>query len=146
MQSLVDTFGCRALAVRLKGAADQIQSDLASQPGGEIPVARLEALVKADGIGLSGVQRSIRRNRGTFRGLLSLFKTHFTVRGGMVKTALAPPEQRPETPEERKERLDRQLEASQRLRDEQDRRREEKRQADRARLREMPGVYGDRPR
>ncbi len=134
-----------ARAVSLKGAADQGQSFLASQPGGEMPVARLEALVKADGVGLSGVRASIRRNRSTFWRLLSLFKNNFTVRGGLVKTAVASQEQRPEAPEERKERLDRQLEASQRPRDEQDRRREEKRQTDRARLREMRGVYGDRP-
>ena len=111
-----------------------------------MPVARLEALVKADGVGLSGVRASIGRNRSTFQRLLSLFKNHFTVRGGVVKTAVASQEQRAEMPEERRARLDRQLEASQRLRNEQDRRREEKRQADRARLREMRGVYGDIPR
>ena len=94
-----------------------------------MPVARLEALVKADSIGLSGVKRSIRRHRSTVGKLLSLFKTDFTVRGAMVKTAVASQEQRAETPEERKERLDRQLEASQRLRVEQDRKREEKKQA-----------------
>ena len=77
------TIPGRALAVRLKGAADQVQAFLASQPGGEMPVARLEALVKAGGVGLSGVQASIRRNRSTFRRLLSLFKTHFTVRTWM---------------------------------------------------------------
>ena len=111
-----------------------------------MPVARLEALVKADGVGLSGVRASIRRNRSSFWRLLSLFKTHFVVRGGMVKTAVASQEQKPETPEERKERLDRQLEASQRLRDEQDRKREEKKQAERERLRSLRGVYGDNPR
>ena len=113
-----------------------------------MPVARLEALVKAGGVGLSGVQASI----STFRRLLSLFKTHFKVRNGMVKTAVAPPEhrpdapeepeQRPETADERRARLDRALEASQRLREEQDRRREETRQE---RLRGLRGVYGERP-
>ena len=50
-----------------------------------------------------------------------------------------------ETPEERTLRMDRQFEASQRLREEQDRRREEKKQAARDRVRDMRGVYGDRP-
>ena len=71
------------------------------------------------------------------------FKTHFTVRGGTVKTAVAP--QEAETPEERKERLDRQFEASQRLQDEQHRKRQEKKQAERERLRSLRGVYGERP-
>jgi len=136
----------KALSIRLKGAADQTQTFLASQ-GGEMQVTRLEAMVKANGVGLSGVQASIRKNRSTFRRLLSLFKTHFTVRNGVVKTAVAAPAPAAtrETPEERTLRMDRQFEASQRLREEQDRRREEKKQAARDRLRDMRGVYGDRP-
>ena len=133
----------KALSVRLKGAADQVQTFLASQ-GGEMQVTRLEAMVKADGVGLSGVQAAIRKNRSTFRRLLSLFKTHFTVRNGVVRTAVAAPAAA-ETPEERTLRMDRQFEASQRLREEQDRKREEKKQAARDRLRDMRGVYGDRP-
>ena len=132
------------LAVRLKGAADQVQTYLAAQ-GGEMPVARLEAMVRAGGVGLSGVQASIRRTRSTFRRLLSLFRTHFTVRNGVVKTAVAAPAA-VETPEERSARLDRQLAESQRLRDEQDRQREERRVAQRERLRGVAGVYGSRPR
>ena len=108
-------------------------------------VTRLEAMVKAGGVGLSGVQAAIRKNRSTFRRLLSLFKTHFTVRNGVVKTAVAAPAPVAETPEERRARMDREFEASQRLREEQDRRREEKKQAARERLRDMRGVYGDRP-
>jgi hypothetical protein len=50
-----------------------------------------------------------------------------------------------ETSEERRLRIDRQFEASQRLREEQDRKREEKKQAARDRLRDMRGVYGNRP-
>jgi hypothetical protein len=133
----------KALSIRLKGAADQVQQFLASQ-GGEMQVTRLEAMVKANGVGLSGVQASIRKNRSTFRRLLSLFKTHFTVRNGIVKTAVTAPAAT-ETPEERKKRMDRQFEASQRLREEQDRKRDEKKQAARDRLRDMRGVYGDRP-
>ena len=133
------------LAVRLKGAADQVQTFLAAQ-GGEMPVARLEALVRANGVGLSGVQASIRRSRSTFRRLLSLFKTHFTVRNGVVKTAVAAPAANRETPQERNLRLDRQLAESQRLRDEQDRQREERRVAQRERLRGVAEVYGSRPR
>jgi hypothetical protein len=140
------TIPGKALAVRLKGAADQVQAFLASQPGGEMQVTRLEAMVKADGVGLSGVQASIRKNRSTFRRLLNLFKTHFTVRNGVVKTTVvAPAPAAVETPEERTIRMDRQYEASQRLRDEQDRKREEKKQAARDRLRDMRGVYGNRP-
>ena len=60
------TIPGRALAVRLKGAADQVQSFLASQPGGEMPVARLEALVKADGVGLSGAWASKHLPETTF--------------------------------------------------------------------------------
>ncbi len=110
-------------------------------------VTRLEAMVKTGGVGLSGVQASIRKNRSTFRRMLALFKTHFTVRNGVVRTAVAAPAAPAavETPEERRIRMDRQFEASQRLRDEQDRRREEKKQAARDRLRDMRGVYGDRP-
>ena len=133
------------LAVRLKGAADQVQTFLAAQ-GGEMPVARLEALVRANGVGLSGVQASIRRSRSTFRRLLSLFRTHFTVRNGVVKTAVAAPAANRETPQERNLRLDRQLAESQRLRDQQERQREERRVAQRERLRGVAEVYGSRPR
>jgi hypothetical protein len=111
-----------------------------------MPVARLEALVRANGVGLSGVQASIRRSRSTFRRLLSLFRTHFTVRNGVVKTAVAAPAANRETPQERNLRLDRQLAESQRLRDEQDRQREERRVAQRERLRGVAEVYGSRPR
>ena len=139
------TIPGKALSIRLKGAADQVQTFLASR-GGEMQVTRLEAMVKADGVGLSGVQASIRKNRSTFRRLLSLFKTHFAVRSGVVKTAMAAPTPAAaETPEERTLRMDRQFEASQRLREEQDRKRDERRQAARDRLRDMRGVYGDRP-
>ena len=102
-------------------------------------------MVRAGGVGLSGVQASIRRTRSTFRRLLSLFRTYFTVRNGVVKTAVAAPAA-VETPEERSARLDRQLAESQRLRDEQDRQREERRVAQRERLRGVAGVYGSRPR
>jgi hypothetical protein len=140
------TIPGKALGVRLKGAADQVQAFLASQ-GGEMPVARLEAMVRADGVGLSGVQATIRKNRSTFRRMLALFKTHFTVRNGVVKTAMAAAAApRAETPEERSARLDRQLAESQRLRDEQDRQREERREAGRQRLRGVSQVYGSRPR
>jgi hypothetical protein len=122
-----------------------VQTFLAAQ-GGEMPVARLEALVRANGVGLSGVQASIRRSRSTFRRLLSLFKTHFTVRNGVVKTAVAAPAANRETPEERSARLDRQLAESQRLRDQQERQREERRVAQRERLRGVAEVYGSRPR
>ena len=133
----------RPLAFRLKGTADQVQTFLASQ-GGEMPVTRLEALVKANGVGLSGVQASIRKNRSTFRRMLSSFKTHFSVRNGVVKTAMAAPAPA-ETPEERSARLDKQLAESQRMRDEQERRRDEQRLAVRDRLRGVRAVYGERP-
>jgi len=130
----------------LKAVADQVQAFLTSQPGGQMQVTRIEAMVKADGVGLSGVQATIRKNRSTFRRLLSLFKTHFTVRNGVVKTTVAAPAPAAvETPADRTLRMDRQFEASQRLRDEQDRKREEKKQAARDRLRDMRGVYGNRP-
>ena len=45
-----------------------------------------------------------------------------------------------ETPEERRARMDKQFEASQQLRDEQDRRRDKKRLAARDRLRDTRGV------
>jgi hypothetical protein len=109
-----------------------------------MPVARLEAMVRADGVGLSGVQAAIRKNRSTFRRMLALSKTHFTVRNGVVKTAMAAPP-RAETPEERSARLDRQLAESQRLPDEQDRQREERRETGRQRLRGVSQVYGSRP-
>ena len=102
-------------------------------------------MVRADGVGLSGVQAGIRRNRSTFRKMLTLFKTHFTVRNGVVKSTVAAAP-RAETPEERSARLDRQLAESQRLRDEQDRQREERREAGRQRLRGVSQVYGSRPR
>ena len=128
--------------IRLKGAADQIQAFLTTQ--GEMPIARLEAQVKAGAMGLSGVQQSVRKNRSTLRKLLTRFKTHFTVRNGIVRsTAPAPPP--PETPEQRRERMDRQFEANQRLREEQERQREQRQQERRQRLRDMRGVYGDRP-
>ena len=133
----------RPLAFRLKGTADQVQTFLAAQ-GGEMPVTRLEALVKANGIGLSGVQASVRKNRSTFRRMLAIFKTHFSVRNGVVKTAMAAPAPA-ETPEERSARLDRQLAESQRMRDEQERRRDEQRLAVRDRLRGVRAVYGERP-
>jgi len=140
------TIPGKALSIRLKAVADQVQAFLASQPGGEMQVTRLESMVKADGVGLSGVQATIRKNRSTFRRLLSLFKTHFTVRNGVVKTTVAAPAPvAVETPADRTLRMDRQFEASQRLRDEQDRKREEKKQAARDRLRDMRGVYGNRP-
>ena len=137
------TIPGKALAVRLKGAADQVQTFLASQ-GGEMPVTRMEALVKANGVGLSGVQASIRKNRSTFRRMLAIFKTHFSVRNGIVKTAMAAPAPA-ETPQERSTRLDRQLAESQRMRDEQDQRRNEQRLAVRDRLRGVRAVYGERP-
>jgi hypothetical protein len=63
-----------------------------------------------------------------------------------VKTTVAAPAPAAvETSEERRLRIDRQFEASQRLREEQDRKREEKKQAARDRLRDMRGVYGNRP-
>ncbi len=136
------TIPGKPLAVRLKGAADQVQSFLASQ-GGEMPIARLEALVRADATGLSGVRASIRRNRSTFRRMLSIFQTHFTVRNGVVRTTTPTPP--PETPEQRRERIDQQLEANQRLREEQERQRDQRQQERRQRLRDMRGVYGDRP-
>ena len=136
------TIPGKSLQVRLKGAADQIQAFLTTQ--GEMPIARLEAQVKAGAMGLSGVQESVRKNRSTLRKLLTRFKTHFTVRNGIVRsTAPAPPP--PETPEQRRERMDRQFEANQRLREEQERQREQRQQERRQRLREMRGVYGDRP-
>jgi hypothetical protein len=110
-----------------------------------MPVARLEAMVRDGSVGLSGVQAAIRKNRSTFRRMLSLLKTHFTIRNGVVKTAAAVPP-RAETPEERSARLDRQLAESQRLRDEQDRQREERREAGRQRLCGVSQVYGSRPR
>ena len=137
------TIPGKALAVRLKGAADQVQTFLASQ-GGEMPVTRMEALVKANGVGLSGVQASIRKNRSTFRRMLAIFKTHFSVRNGIVKTAMAAPAPQ-ETPQERSTRLDKQLAESQRMRDEQDQRRNEQRLAVRDRLRGVRAVYGERP-
>jgi hypothetical protein len=109
-----------------------------------MPVTRLEALVKANGVGLSGVQASIRKNRSTFQRMLSSFKTHFSVRNGVVKTAMAAPAPA-ETPEERSARLDKQLAESQRMRDEQERRRDEQRLAVRDRLRGVRAVYGERP-
>ena len=139
------TIPGKALGVRLKGVADQVQTFLAGQ-GGEMPVARLEAMVRADGVGLSGVQAGIRKNRSTFRKMLALFKTHFTVRNGVVKAVGAATAARAETPEERSARLDRQLAESQRLRDEQDRQREERKEAGRQRLRGVSQVYGSRPR
>ena len=140
------TIPGKALAVRLKGAADQVRTFLASQPGGEMQVTRLEAMVKANGVGLSGVQASIRKNRSTLRRMLAIFKTYFTVRNGVVKTAVvAPAPAAAETPEERSARLDRQLAESQRLRDEQDRRREERRSAVGDRLRGVRAAYGERP-
>ena len=108
-------------------------------------IARLEALVKADATGLTGVQASIKRNRSTLRKMLAKFKTHFVVRAGIVRTTapVAPP---PETPDQRRERMDREFEASQRLREEQDRQREQRQQDRRQRLREMRGVYDVRER
>ena len=88
----------------------------------------------------------MRKNRSSFLRLLTLFKTHFTIRNGVVKTTVAAPAPAAiETPEERRARMDRRFEASQRLREEQDRKREEKKQSARDRLRDMRGVYGDRP-
>ena len=75
--------------------------------------------------------------------MLAIFKTHFLVRNGIVKTAMAVPA--PETPQERSSRLDRQLAESQRMRDEQERRRNEQRLAVRDRLRGVRAVYGERP-
>ena len=136
------TIPGKSLQVRLKGAADQIQAFLTTQ--GEMPIARLEAQVKAGAMGLSGVQESVRKNRSTLRKLLTRFKTHFTVRNGIVRsTAPAPPP--PETPEQRRERMDRQFEANQRLREEQERQREQRQQERRQRLGQMRTVYGDRP-
>ena len=129
---------------RLKGAADQVQAYLSTQ-GGEMQIARLETLVKADAAGLSGVNASLKRNRSTLRRLLAKFKTHFVVRAGIVRTtAPAPPP--PETPEQRRERMDREFEASQRLREEQDRQREQRQQERRQRLRDMRLVYDVRER
>ena len=109
-----------------------------------MPITRLEAQVKADAMGLSGVATSIRRERSTLRKLLTRFRTHFTVRAGIVRsTAPAPPP--PETPELRRERMDKQFEANQKLREEQERQREQRQQERRQRLRDMRGVYGDRP-
>ena len=108
-----------------------------------MPVTRLEGLVKTNGVGLSGVQKSIRTHRSTFRRMLAIFKTHFSVRNGVVKTAMAAPAQ--ETPQERSARLDKQLAESQRMRDEQDQRRNEQRLAVRDRLRGVRAVYGERP-
>ena len=111
-----------------------------------MPVVRLEALVRANGVGLTGVQASIRRNRTTFRRMLTMFKTHFTVRNGVVRSAVAAAAPAAvETPEERRARMDRQYQEGQRLREEQDRRREERLQERRDRLRDMRRVYGDRP-
>ena len=109
-----------------------------------MPVTRLEGLVKTNGVGLTGVQKSIRTHRSTFRRMLAIFKTHFSVRNGIVKTAMAAPAPT-ETPEERSARLDRQLAESQRMRDEQERRRNEQQLAVRDRLRGVRAVYGQRP-
>ena len=110
-----------------------------------MPVARLDALVKADGAGLSGVSASLKRNRSTLRKMLAKFKTHFVVRSGVVRTT-APAAPPPETPEQRRERMDRQFEAAQRLREEQDRQREQRQQERRQRLRELRGVHDVRDR
>ena len=136
------TIPGKPLQVRLKGAADQIQAFLTAQ--GEMPIARLETQVKAGDMGLSGVQASIRRERSTVRRLLTRFRTHFTTRNGIVRsTAPAPPP--PETSEQRRERMDKQFEANQRLRAEQERQREQRQQERRQRLSAMRTVYGDRP-
>ena len=104
-----------------------------------MPVVRLEALVRANGVGLTGVQGSLRRNRTTFRRMLTMFKTHFTVRNGVVRSAVAAAAPAAETPEERRARMDRQYQESQRLREEQDRRKEERQREKRDRLRDMRG-------
>jgi hypothetical protein len=136
------TIPGKPLQVRLKGAADQIQAFLTTQ--GEMPIARLEAQVKADTMGLSGVQASIRKERSTLRRLLTRFRSHFTTRNGIVRSnAPAPPP--PETAQLRRERMDRQFLANQQLREEQERQREQRQQERRQRLRDMRGVYGDRP-
>ena len=93
-----------------------------------MPVTRLEALVKANGVGRLGVQANIRKNRSTFQKMLSVFKIHFSVRNGIAKTAMAAPAPA-ETLEQRSLRLDRQLAESQRMRNEQDGRRYEQRLA-----------------
>ena len=110
-----------------------------------MPIARLEALVKDESAGLSGVQTSIRKHRSTLRRMLGRFRTNFAVRNGVVRTT-APAAPPPETPRQRRERMDRQFEANQRLREQQERQREQQlQQQRRQRLRDMRSIYGDRP-
>ena len=90
------------------------------------------------------------------RGVLKLYNYIFRMNRGIVTLKTAQPEEPPaatapapapaEMPEERRARMDRQFEASQRLREEQDRAREQRRrEQQQQRLGGLRAAYGVRP-
>ena len=96
----------------------------------------------------------MRKNQITIRGFLKLYNEIFKVNRGIVTLRMAQPVSNiepvapapapaPETPEERRARMDRQFEASQRLREKQDRAREQKqRERQQQRIGGVRAAYG----
>ena len=107
---------------------------------------------------VDNLYKTMRKNQITIRGFLKLYNDIFKVVRGMVTLKMAQPEEPPalapsppppaalETPEERAARMDRQFEASQQLREEQDRAREQRqRERQQQRLGGVRAAYGVRP-
>ena len=105
--------------------------------------------------GLDNLYSTMRKNQITIRGFLKLYNDIFKVNRGIVTLRTAQPDEPPapspaaappETAEERRVRMDRQFEASQRIREEQDRAREQRqRERQQQRLGGVRAAFGVRP-
>ena len=108
---------------------------------------------------IDNLYSTMRKNQITIRGFVKLYSDICKVNRGIVTLRTAqpdepppappaapPPETAPETAEERRARMDRQFEASQRLREEQDRAREQRqRERQQQRLGGVRAAFGVRP-
>ena len=137
--------------LRLQERAKDLEAYI-SDIGGQIALNSLERVLRRGEI--DNLYSTMRKNQITIRGFLKLYSEIFKVVRGIVSLRMAQPEEPPappaapppETAEERRARMDRQFEASQRLREEQDRAREQRqKERQQQRLGGVRAAFGVRP-
>ena len=149
--------------IRLQEKTKDLEAYI-SEIGGQIALNSLERVLRRGEI--DNLYSTMRKNQITIRGFLKLYNEIFKVNRGIVTLRMAQPEEPPapapapapapplrETPpqiesvEERRARMDRQFEASQRLREEQGRAKEQRqRERQQQRLGGVRAAFGVRPR
>jgi hypothetical protein len=142
--------------IRLQERAKDLEAYI-SDIGGQIALNSLERVLRRGEI--DNLYNTMRKNQITIRGFLKLYNEIFKVNRGIVTLRMAQPVSNiepvapapapapVETPEERRARMDRQFEASQRLREEQDRAREQRqRERQQQRIGGVRAAFGVAPR